>query len=60
MLKNLRRKAPEKDKLGHDLFKLAKVNICFILFYTFLSYSRCYAFLPCSLVKLNSFQPSFF
>ena len=27
MLKNLRRKAPEKDKLGHDLFKFAKVSI---------------------------------
>eukprot|EP00111_Clytia_hemisphaerica_P008566 TCONS_00025019-protein len=26
MLKNLRRKAPEKDKLGHDLFKLAKTG----------------------------------
>ena len=26
MLKNLRRKAPEKDKLGHDLFKLGKVR----------------------------------
>jgi len=26
MLKNLRRKAPEKDKLGHDLFKFAKVS----------------------------------
>ena len=36
MLKNLRRKAPEKDKLGHDLFKLAKVNVCFLLFKPFL------------------------
>ena len=36
MLKNLRRKAPEKDKLGHDLFKLAKVNVCFLLFKLFL------------------------
>ena len=31
MLKNLRRKAPEKDKLGHDLFKLAKVKVLFVL-----------------------------
>lgn len=26
MLKNLRRKAPEKDKLGYDLFKFAKIG----------------------------------